>query len=202
MGNEAVCTLRYAGKSLSGRALLESSEITFRGDDPLKIPFSAIAALQAENGELHVRTKDGLAIFELGPQASKWRDKIANPKSLLDKLGVKPGDPVSLMGKFPADFLASLKQHRAVITQDRVAKDSAWIFLAVAASRELRRLPSLSKSMRGATALWIVYPKGQKSIREADVRSAGLKSGLVDIKVASFSPTHTALKFVIPRSKR
>jgi hypothetical protein len=202
MGNEAACTLRYAGRSSSGKALLESSEIIFRGDTPLKIPFSAVTALQSENGRLHVRTKDGLVIFELGPQASKWCDKIANPKSLLDKLGVKPGDHVSLMGEFPADFLSSLKKHRALITQHKLAKDSAWIFLATATPQELRRLPALAKSMRGIMALWIVYPKGQKSITETDVRSAGLKSGLVDIKVASFSPTHTALKFVIPKSKR
>jgi hypothetical protein len=202
MGNEAVCRLRYAGKSFSGKALLESSEIIFRGDTGIKIPYSAVTALQSENGELHVRTKDGLAIFELGPQAAKWRDKIANPKSLLDKLGVKPGEHVSLVGKFPADFLASLKKLRAVTAQGKVSKDSAWIFLAVAAPPDLGRLPSLAKAMKGATALWIVYPKWQKSFTEADVRSAGLKSGLVDIKVASFSPTHTALKFVIPKSKR
>jgi len=34
------------------------------------------------------------------------------------------------------------------------------------------------------------------------VRSAGLKAGLVDIKVVSFSATHTALKFVLPKAKR
>jgi hypothetical protein len=51
-------------------------------------------------------------------------------------------------------------------------------------------------------ALWIIYPKGQKSVSESHVRSAGLKSGLTDIKVANFSSTHTALKFVIPKAKR
>jgi len=202
MGNEAVCTLRYAGKAFSGKALLETSEIIFRGDTPLKIPFSAITAVQAQDGKLHVRTKEGLAVFELGLQAEKWREKIANPKSLLDKLGVKPGALVSLVGKFPADFLASLKKHGALLNQNKVAKDSPWIFLAVDSPQELRRVPPLAKSIRGATALWIVYPKGQKSITESDVRSAGLKAGLVDIKVASFSATHTALKFVLPKSKR
>lgn len=202
MGKEATCRLRYAGKSFSGRALLETSEITYRGDTRLNIPFSAIAAVQSQDGELHVRTKEGLAVFELGPQAAKWCQKITNPKSLLDKLGVKPSESVSLIGSFAADFLASLKKHGAQISRNKLAKDSPWVFLAVDSSKELNRLPSLAKSLDGATALWLVYPKGQKSVTEADVRSAGLKSGLVDIKVASFSPTHTALKFVIPKSKR
>jgi hypothetical protein len=56
--------------------------------------------------------------------------------------------------------------------------------------------------MKGATALWIVYPKGQKSITESDVIAAGRKKGLKDIKVVGFSSTHTALKFVIPLDKR
>ena len=32
--------------------------------------------------------------------------------------------------------------------------------------------------------------------------AASKKAGLVDVKVASFSPTHTALKLVIPVSRR
>ena len=202
MGNEATCTLHYAGKPFSGKDLLETSEIIFRGDTRLKIPFSAITTIQSQDGELHVRTKDGLAIFELGPQAAKWCHKIANPKSLLDKLGVKPGESVSLFGSFGTDFLASLKKHGALITRNKLPEDSHWVFLAVDSPQDLKRVPSLAKSLHGATALWLVYPKGQKSITEADVRSAGFKSGLVDIKVASFSSTHTALKFVIPKSKR
>jgi hypothetical protein len=50
--------------------------------------------------------------------------------------------------------------------------------------------------------LWIGYPKGQKQITENDVIAAGRKAGLKDVKVVGFSPTHTALKFVIPVEKR
>ena len=56
--------------------------------------------------------------------------------------------------------------------------------------------------MKGPAALWIVYPKGQKAITENDVIAAGRKAGLKDVKVVAFSPTHTALKFVIPLAQR
>jgi hypothetical protein len=60
--------------------------------------------------------------------------------------------------------------------------------------------------MRGATALWIVFPKGKpkapENIAERDVFSVGRAAGLKDVKVVGFSATHTALKFVIPVSKR
>jgi hypothetical protein len=56
--------------------------------------------------------------------------------------------------------------------------------------------------VKSAAALWIVYPKGQKGITEDDVIAAGRKTGLKDVKVVAFSPTHTALKFVVPLDKR
>ena len=59
-----------------------------------------------------------------------------------------------------------------------------------------------AKSLKGAAALWMVYPKGQKQLTENDVIAAGRKSGLKDVKVVGFSPTHTALKFVIPVENR
>lgn len=202
MGNEAACKLRYEGKTFSGKALLETSEILFRGETRLKIPFPAITKLQARNGELLVQTKDGLAVFAIGEQAEKWREKIAKPKTLIEKLGVKPGESVSLRGEFPPDFVASLKKHGAAIAQDNSAKNAGWQFLAVESKQNLQRVRSVASGLKGAAALWIVYPKGQTAITESDVRSSGLNAGLTDIKVASFSPTHTALKFVVPKAKR
>jgi hypothetical protein len=202
MGNEAPCKLRFEGKTFSGKALLETSELLFRGDTRLKIPFPSITALQARDGELHVRTKDGLAVFTLGPQAEKWREKIANPKTLLQKLGVRSGETVSLIGEFPADFLLSLKKQHTEISEGKALKGARWYFLAAESRQNLQRVNSIANTLAGAAALWIVYPKGQTSITESDVRSAGLQAGLTDIKVASFSSTHTALKFVLPKAKR
>lgn len=201
MGNEAPCKLRHDGKTYSGKALLETSELLFRGETRLKIPFASISALEARDGELHVRTKEGLAVFSLGAQAEKWREKIANPKTVLEKLGVKAGERVSLNGEFPADFVASLKKCGAVLLQEKAA-DCAWYFLGVGSRADLKRVKSLAALLSGAAALWIVYPKGQTSITESHVRSSGLQAGLTDVKVTRFSDTHTALKFVIPKSKR
>jgi hypothetical protein len=56
--------------------------------------------------------------------------------------------------------------------------------------------------MRGAAAMWVVYPKGRQQITEGDVLAAGRAAGLKDVKVVGFSATHTALKFVIPLTRR
>ena len=202
MGNEVTCRVRFGNQESEGKALLETSEILFRGDFRLKIPFATIKSVKAANGELRVETPEGLAVFQLSEAAEKWRDKILHPKSRPEKLGVKPDVKVSLFGEFEAEFLREVSGLTKSLIKGKVTPDSECIFFAADSKEGLAALSKISKSMQGATALWIVYPKGQKRITENDVLSAGRKAGLKDIKVVGFSPTHTALQFVIPLSQR
>ena len=202
MGNEVSCEVRFGKQQSGGKALLETSEILFRGEFRLKIPFSTIKSAKAVDGELRLQTAEGLAVFHLGAAAEKWCEKILHPKSRIEKLGVKPGAKVSLLGGFDAGFLTEIGKLTKSVSKGKVAADSEWIFFGADAKEDLGALPKISKSMKGAAALWIVYPKGQKRITENDVLVAGRKAGLKDVKVVGFSSTHTALKFVIPLSNR
>jgi len=202
LGNEAHCNVRFGKQQSDGKALLETSEILFRGDFRLTIPFSTIKSAKAVDGELRLQTAEGLAVFCLGATAEKWCEKILHPKARLEKLGVKPGARVSLLGDLDTGFLAEIGNLTKAVSKNKAAADSEWIFLAVDSKGDLGALSKISKSMEGAVALWTVYPKGQKHITENDVLGAGRKCGLKDVKVVAFSPTHTALKFVIPRSAR
>jgi hypothetical protein len=185
-----------------GTALLETSEILFRGGFRLKIPFASIKSAKAVDGELRFETADGLAVFELGPRAEKWREKILHPKSRIEKIGVKPGAKISVFGNFAADFLEEVKPLAGSLTKDKVTAECDLVFFAADSLKGLSSLAKIRKSMKGATGLWIVYPKGQESITENDVIAAGRKTGLKDVKVVGFSRTHTALKFVIPLDRR
>jgi len=202
VGNEVKCTAWLGKQRSEGKALLETSEILFRGDFRLKIPFSTIKSAKVVDGELRLQTAQGAVVFGLGPAAEKWRDKILHPKSRIEKLGVKPEAGVSLLGDFDAEFLGELGKLTKSVSKGKVTADSEWIFFAVDSKEDLGTMPKISKSMKGAAALWIVYPKGQKHITENDVLAAGRKVGLKDVKVVGFSSTHTALKFVIPLSER
>jgi len=194
--------VRFGNQESVGKVLLETNEILFRGDFRLKMPFPTIKSVKAANGELRVETSEGLAVFELREAAEKWRDKILYPKSRLEKLGVKPGAKVSLFGDFEAEFLCEVSGLTKSLIKSKVTSDSESIFFAADSREGLAALSKISKSMQGATALWIVYPKGQKHITENDVLSAGRKCGLKDVKVVGFSSLRTALKFVIPLSQR
>jgi hypothetical protein len=202
MGKELNCSVRFGKQQSEGKALLETSEILFRGEFRLKIPFSTIKSAKAVDGELRLQTADGLAVFRLGAAAEEWCDKILHPKSRIEKLGVKPGAKVALFGEFDAEFLREVGSLTKSLSKGKTTSDSDWVFFAADSKADLVSLAKISKSMQGATALWIVYPKGQKHITENDVLAAGRKTGLKDVKVVGFSPTHTALKFVIPLASR
>jgi hypothetical protein len=202
MGAEVVCKVRFGKQESEGKALLETSEILFRGAFRLKIPFSTIQSAKAVDGELRLQTAEGSAVFHLGPAAEKWRDKILHPKSRVEKLGVKPETKVALVGKFESEFVREIATLTKSESKGKVQGNSECIFFAANSKGDLGGISKIAKSMHGATALWIVYPKGQTQITENDILAAGRKSGLKDVKVVGFSATHTALKFVIPVSQR
>ncbi len=203
MGNELKCRVRFDKEKSEGKALLETNEIIFRGDFRLKIPFSTIQSAKVTNGELELRTLAGVAIFELGAgTAEKWRDKILHPKTRVEKLGVKSGARVVMLGFWEAEFREELAGRTKIVSTGVLNTDTEWIFWKVATKAELKELSKIAKSMRGAAAVWVVYPKSLRSITEGDVLAAGRAEGLKDVKVVGFSTTHTALKFVIPVSQR
>jgi hypothetical protein len=137
----------------------------------------------------------------IGREARKWAEKIRNPKPLAEKLGVKAGQKISIAGKLDAKFIKEL-QTRGADVGARMRRDSDIIFVAVDKREQLDRLPGIRESLAPDGAIWIVRPRATPSISDRDVMAAAKSSGLVDVKVARFSPTHTAEKFVIPVNDR
>ena len=203
MGNEATCKVRFGKQESEGKALLETNEVLFRGDFRLKIPFSNVKSAKTVDGELRLQTPEGLASFHLGAATSgKWLEKILHPKSRIEKLGIKAGAKVSLIGEFETEFLREVSGLTKSVAKGKAASESEHTFFAAGSKETFSALSKIAKAISGAAALWIVYPKGQKHITENDVLGAGRKLGLKDVKVVGFSATHTALKFVIPLDKR
>jgi len=123
-------------------------------------------------------------------------------RSLLDKLGVKPGQRVCVLGVADKEFLLDLAVVVPNAAHGKPRKETEIIFLAAENLKSLDRINSLEPYIQRKGAIWIVYPKGRQDIRESDVRSAGVSAGFTDNKVCRFSETHTALRFVIPVARR
>ncbi len=205
MGLEAQCAVRYGKKFAAGLARLEEKDLYFRagaGGLRLKIPFAQIQSAEARRGVLTVKWPAGEAAFELGAAAEKWSLKIRYPRSRIEKLGIKPDSLVSVLPIDDKSFWKEIEGRARKISDGKPAAGSDFILLGIQDQSGLQPLRALQKSIQPAGAIWVVWPKGQPHIKEDHVRAAALAVGLVDVKVMSFSATHSALKLVIPRARR
>jgi hypothetical protein len=209
MGQEKQCRMRRGGRVVEGKAMLETDHLRFRGGElgraratpgatGIKIFFRDLTGISASGGALRLAWGGTSAEFELGGAAEKWAQKILHPPSRLDKLGVKPGVSVRLHGVFDDEFTRELKAAGAVAAREL----ADLVFLSASRRADLARISALARQLQPAGGLWVIYPKGVEPIREIDVIEAGRVAGLKDTKVASFSSTHTALRFTIPVAAR
>lgn len=204
MGQSAVCRIEVGGRSFEGTALRETDELLVRGEVRLRIPYGEMTAVEAGDGRLSVTWPGGAVVLHLGAQAERWADRIRNPRTLLDKLGVKPGVRVSLVGIDDPSFVKLLYQRTEDVTHGSrpPATGSDLIFLRADTARDLKALSRLRRALAPKGGIWAVSPKGDPTIRDVDVIEAAKGAGLVDVKVVRWSDTHTALKLVIPVAQR
>ena len=163
------------------------------------MPRQAITAVRAHDGLLELEFEGGPAVLELGSAAVRWEPEIRHPKTVIDKLGVKPGQRVALVGVEDAELTAGLEERAQLVNSDAAVDH---LFVAVDAPPDLEGLAAYVPQIAPAGALWTVRVKSGRDITEADVLGAGRAAGLVDVKVVRLSDTHSAFKFVIPVSRR
>jgi len=121
----------------------------------------------------------------------------------LDKLGVKPGSRVALVGLDDPVFEAELRDRTADITMSDPLPDTDLVFLAADDHAALAALGSLRSRLKPNGAIWVVSRKGRAAtLRDVEVIAAAKASGLVDNKVASYDETRTSLRLVIPLDQR
>jgi hypothetical protein len=126
----------------------------------------------------------------------------------LDKLGIRPGARVALLGDLEeADrgFADELGDRTHDITRGEPAADTDIVLLAADSTADLEpeRLRALAARLKPNGGIWVVSRKGKgRTISDVEVIACSLAADLVDNKVVSFSPTHTALRLVIPVARR
>jgi hypothetical protein len=122
---------------------------------------------------------------------------------LLDKLGIRPGMRVALVGIDDAAIRPLIAERTTDVSEDWPRSDTDIVLLGADATDALAPLEALAARIRPNGAIWVVSRKGKAAtLRDVDVIDAAKAAGLVDNKVASFSATHTALRLVIPVARR
>jgi hypothetical protein len=202
MGYDATGSLEIEGRQHEGTVRLEHKELTFRGAIRLIIPLSQIGDVRADRGRLLLEFGGRRAAFTIGPDAAKWAARIANPPSRLTKLGLKTGMRAAVIDVPDETLNQEIESSGAAVLKGR-ATGLDVIFLGVRKVSDLKKLEALSGRLKPNGAVWVIREKGKgATVSESESMAAGKRAGLGDVKVVSFSDTHSAEKYVIPVAKR
>ena len=199
MGKDASAVAgRFPGGDDIGRLQWEAPRLIFRGAGRRVFEGKALAGIRAEAGELVL--SDG-SRFTLGePFAARWAEAIANPPGRLDKLGVKAGMRVAILGVDDPAFFGELTQRTQPLNE---FSELDILFYGADDAAQLARIGELVPMLGPRGALWVVSRKGKAAtVKDIEVMAAAKAHGLVDNKVCSFSDTHTALRFTRRRTDR
>lgn len=208
MGREA--TIEYAAGATRARvkAHLDSFALELSGEKKLKLPLSAVKSATVEGDCLKITAEGARFTLKLGAKdAAAWAKKILNPPSLADKLGVKPGVSVALVGELipeitEAATAAAKVQRIATLSAAKTALATAAIAtLTLEPASAEKQIAAAAKALGPATALWLVYRKGVKPNGDDIIRIARA-AGLKDTKVARISETHAGLRFIRGKGSR
>src|SRR5262245_52442878 len=206
MGREATCHARLDAKagreSGEGKALLETDEVLFRGDFRTRVALRDVSGVEVKRGVLEITWPGGTLALSLGDAAEKWAEAIRNPKSVVEKLGIKPGSRVAVLAGFDAAFHRDVAAALGAKPLARAGKGCDLVFAMLARPGDEARLARLVPAIEPAGGVWAVYPKGRRDLSEDTIRAAAKRAGLVDVKVVRFSDVLGALKLVIPKARR
>lgn len=153
------------------------------------------------------RHRQGRAPRRAAPSNAKGRPAHRPAAPLDRKLGIQRGSTVALVHA-PDDLLAALRGALAscvVLRGPRRSVDLALLF-----GRDRQQLEAAARGwtprLAPSGALWLAWPKKasrvETDLTDRSVRDVGLAEGLVDVQVASLSPTWSGLRFVRRRRDR
>jgi hypothetical protein len=209
MGYETKCRARVtdaAGvvREADATVLLETDELVVRGEARIRIPRTAIQRAAVRAGVLTVTAPQGTVAMTLdADSAATWLKKIQEPpKRLIDKLDVKPGAKVWLIGIDDASLIDQLEERTTQLLRGPTAAACDVVFVGVENAKDLERIARAMKAMTDSGAIWVIHRKGPSGVADTAIFAKAKSLGLTYTKVARVSETHTAEKLVRPVAAR
>ena len=202
MGLEVQGTVTVGGQKVPIQADFGSDRVRLSGGKRGDVPYKQVEVVSTTKGILKLRVDGTPMEFPIGATVDRLANKIRKPPSRAEKMGIKPGLRAHLVGPIDRAFVNELAKIIPDFAEGRPRTPVDLIVFAAKVTLDLEEVAVLAELIKADGALWVVYKKGKRDPSEDDVLAAGRKAGLKDIKVARFSDTHTALKFVVPLADR
>jgi CheY-like chemotaxis protein len=191
---------REAAMSLRSSKATRHIPIVFADGDPAKVRgIKAVLPDATYTTWPRIGAAIANAIAKPGTAPVVPPHSIYSGKPVVEKLGLKPGLRVAVLGA-PPNLESLLHPLPAGVTLTARPSGEADLFLAFVRSQQdlAARLSTLARLLARQSA-WLIWPKGASGIRTDlngnIVRETGLRAGLVDYKVCSVSETWSGLAF-------
>ncbi len=146
-----------------------------------------------------------MAEQRLTVEERKAREARYAARDVTDKLGLKPGYQVRVVGR--ADR-ALLEKARAKIGRSFIREGTeadVILYWAASASEIMPMLKKLKRTLAPNGGIWVITfkkGKGEPYVPDQQLIPAGLAAGLVDNKICSVSDAQSGMRFVIRRADR
>jgi len=128
-------------------------------------------------------------------------------RSLVEKLGIKDGYAISIIGA-PKNYAVTLGKLPSGVKQCKKLKGPLDFLQFFCSRRSLleANFTTLKEALSPSGMLWVSWPKVSSGVptdlTENVVREIGLRNGLVDVKVCAVDEIWSGLKFVFRAKDR
>jgi len=204
MGLEAQGSWLVGRTKANGLLHLDADKLTFRGEERYSFRIDAASAtVKGARLALKRGNEKITIVLPNAPTAKRWAEKISNPRTRVQKLGVTPGMRVLLV-QVPDDTIeAEIRDvgdvtvtRRARIISSATAGRAEMVLIAAGAEGDLDQLRTCAHALVTKACVWVLWPKGSSVITHQKVVERAGAVGLRSSKSMSFSGTLTALRFV------
>lgn len=155
------------------------------------------------------RCPSTVAVLLRPPYIPYMAETSTADRDLLDKLGVREGMRVRLIGSVPADLASRLEQRDDVEVETGEPDEAAapahlilWRLPSLAEAKPV--LARLRKAIAADGGIWVLTAKkgSPDYVQQERLIPLGKAVGLVDNKICSVDERTSAIRFVIPRAQR
>ena len=201
MGLERNAVVRVDRERGDCKVLLEADGLILRGAIKRQIAPTSMTDLKAADGQLSFQANGESVRIELGDDAEKWLDRILNPRSRCQKLGVKVGQHVCLLGEPEDGIAAAIEEITGTKPFTRLQNGLDLVLLFVEEPESLDQLKGVAAKLEDKGAVWVIFPKGRRDLAHEPVVAAGRKANLSLSKSMAFSDRLTGIRLSPARKK-
>lgn len=196
MGLERTTSVFVGKKGYECVVLLEAHSLICRGGLKRSWPLAELKHAAVRQGRIEFESGGERIAVELGDRAASWLDRIQNPRSRLQKLGVTATMSVCVLGAAEPDALAELLDALDAPPKKRLTAAADLVLCFWRDPEKLSALANIASKLADRGAVWVLWPKGRKDFAHEHVVAAARHAGLSSTRSMGFSAELTGLRFV------